>query len=63
MQRARIIVGLLAASFLLVGCDNGGGDNVTASPDETKSAVQAALQKARPGPAAKGKTPASPSTK
>jgi hypothetical protein len=60
MQSARTMVGLLAASFLLVGCDSGGGDNETAPPAETKAAVESALQKARPGPTAKGKAPASP---
>ena len=62
MRSARIIVGLLAVSFLLVGCDSGGGGGETASPTETKTAVQSALQKARAGPTGKG-APASPTTK
>ncbi len=62
MQSARIIVGLLAVSCLLAGCEGGSG-TTTAPPDETKASIQAALEKARPGPAVKGKVPASARTK
>ena len=63
MQSVRMIVGLLAVSCLLAGCESGGGDGATASPTETKTAVESALQKARPGPTGKGGAPASPGTK
>jgi hypothetical protein len=63
MQSVRIIVGLLAVSWLLAGCDGGGGDTTTASPDETKKSVESALQKFRPGPTGKVGAPASPLTK
>jgi hypothetical protein len=64
MQSARIVVGLLAVSCVLAGCDDGGGGTTTAPPSETKANVEAALQKARPGPTGKGGAPAaSPSTK
>jgi hypothetical protein len=62
MQSARSIVGLLAVSCLLAGCDSGGGDT-TAPPNESKTANEAALQKFRPGPNKKGGAPASPATK
>ena len=63
MQSARSIVGVLAVSCVLVGCDGGGGENTTAPPNESKAANEAALQKFRPGPSGKVGTPASPATK
>jgi len=63
MQRVRIVVGVLAVSFLLAGCDSGDSGTTTAPPSETKASVEAALQKARPGPTGKGGAPASPTTK
>jgi hypothetical protein len=64
MQRVRIVVGVLAVSFLLAGCDGGDSGTTTAPPDEAKAAASAALQKARPGPTGKGGAPAtSPASK
>jgi hypothetical protein len=62
MQSARILAGMFVVSCLLTGCE-GGGDNTTAPPSESKAAAEAAIQKARPGPMGKGGAPASPSTK
>lgn len=65
MHNVRILVGLLAVSCVLAGCEGGGDGNTTAPASESKAAAEQAIAKARPGPMGKGGAPAagSPSTK
>ena len=60
MRRAGIVLGLIALSWPLVGCEDGGTETVT--PDESKAGLEVA-KKARPSPVLKPKTPASSDTK
>jgi len=60
MRRFRIIVGMIAVSCLLAGCD-GGSSSPSVTPDEAKAAQDIVLNKWKDhrGPMMKGKKPTS----
>ncbi len=61
MRRISVVVGLLAISWSLAGCDDSGG-GTPPTPDEAKQALDV-VKKANRGPMFKDKAPAAEEAK